>query len=273
MKIIKICSVCLLGIVFLSWNVNLIKSDTQKEQLVQMVTNYGTMLIKLSNDTPLHRDNFIKLVEDRAYDSLLFHRVIESFMIQGGDPESKRAKPGDFLGEGDLEYSVEAEFRSHLFHKKGALATAREDNLDRSSSAMQFFIVQGKVYNDSLLDAVQKRINTMIARHHVINKDTTLFNTYVSAYEKDNMTLFKTLNDSIQSLSENFTDYERYVIPEAHREVYKTIGGTPHLDQNYTVFGEVIEGLAIIDSIAKVPTDDNDRPLKDVKILSVRLVD
>lgn len=272
MKTIRIGVVIVFGVILLSWNSSIIKGASVQEQLVEMTTNYGKMTIKLSDDTPLHRDNFIKLVKSKAYDSLLFHRVIENFMIQGGDPESKHAKSGALLGEGDLEYAIEGEFRPNLFHKKGALATAREDNLDRSSSAMQFFIVQGKVFNDSLLDAVQKRINTLIARHHVINKDTTLFNAFVSAYEKENMNLVKSLNDSIMTLSENYSDYEAYVIPESHRDVYKTIGGTPHLDQNYTVFGEVIDGLEIIDSIAKVRTDENDRPIDDVRILSVRLV-
>lgn len=247
--------------------------DTDDEVKVEMVTNYGKMILTLSNETPLHRDNFLKLIEDKAYDSLLFHRVIENFMIQGGDPDSKYAKPGEMLGEGDLDYSVEAEFRPNLFHKKGALATARSETLDRVSSAMQFFIVQGKVLNDSMLDNYETRINKALARHHVINRDTTLFNAYISAYEADKMKLVERLNDSIQYLSENFTNFDKYVIPEAHREVYKTIGGTPHLDQNYTVFGQVIEGLEVVDSIAKVKTDKWDRPLKNVVIKSVRVVE
>jgi len=246
------------------------KSDDRKK--VKMTTNYGAMTIELYNETPLHRDNFLKLIQDRAYDSLLFHRVIENFMIQGGDPDSKHAKSGALLGNGDLDYDVEAEFRPNLFHKKGALSTAREETLGRVSSAMQFFIVQGKVFNDSLLEYDEGRINKMIARHHVINNDTLLFNAYKNAYENDNMKLLKKLADSIKSLSESYTDFEPYVIPENHREVYKTIGGTPHLDQNYTVFGQVIDGLEVIDSIAKVKTDDNDRPIKNVVIESVRVL-
>ncbi len=239
---------------------------------VKMTTNYGIIVLELSNETPLHRDNFIKLVQDKAYDSLLFHRVIENFMIQGGDPDSKKAKPKELLGLGDLDYAVKAEFRPNLFHKKGALATAREDNLDRSSSAIQFFIVQGKVFNDSTLDRAENRINSMTARYHVINKDTTLFKAFKDAYENDKTKLTMRLNDSITALAEQFTNFERYHIPESHRDVYKTLGGTPHLDQNYTVFGEVIEGLEIVDSIAKVATDNNDRPLKDVRILSVIII-
>ncbi|WP_456442738.1 peptidylprolyl isomerase [Psychroserpens sp.] len=144
--------------------------SVEDKTLVEMTTNYGTMVIELYNETPLHRDNFIKLVNDKAYDNLLFHRVIESFMIQGGDPDSKNAKSGDLLGEGDLEYSVNAEFKPNLFHKKGALSTARSETLGRVSSAMQFFIVQGKVYNDSLLEVSDSRINKMLARHSFLNQ-------------------------------------------------------------------------------------------------------
>jgi len=266
---LKIILTFVIGLILLSYNYKPSNSNSKNRVIVNMSTNYGKMTIELYNETPLHRDNFLNLARNNAYDSLLFHRVIQNFMIQGGDPDSKYAKPKDLLGEGDLEYDVDAEFRPNLFHKKGALSTAREETLGRVSSAMQFFIVQGKVFNDSLLDYDEGRINKMIARHHVINNDTLLFNAYKESYENDNMKRFKTLGDSIRSLSESFTDFERYEIPEAHRDIYKTIGGTPHLDQNYTVFGQVIEGLDVIDSIAKVKTDKNDRPLKNVIINSV----
>lgn len=256
----------IISLFFLSHNS---KSDDRTQ--VEMITNYGTMVFELYNETPLHRDNFIKLINDKAYDSLLFHRVIESFMIQGGDPESRNAKSGDVLGEGDLEYSVAAEMRADLFHRKGALSTAREETLDRVSSAMQFFVVQGKVFNDSLLDVAESRINKMLARHYVLNQpeNASLWKAFQKA--EDDEKKYMVLNDSINALAEKFTNFEAYKIPLEHREVYKTIGGTPHLDQNYTVFGQVIEGLDVIDSIANVKTDTWDRPLKDVRILSVRL--
>ncbi|WCO02960.1 peptidylprolyl isomerase [Psychroserpens ponticola] len=243
----------------------------QDKTIVEMTTNYGTMVIELHNETPLHRDNFIKLVNDKAYDSLLFHRVIETFMIQGGDPDSKNAKLGDFLGEGDLEYSVNAEFKPDLFHKKGALSTARVESLGRVSSAMQFFIVQGKVYNDSLLEVADSRINKMLARHYFLNQpeNEALWTAFKKAEDDENQ--FMILNDSINNMVKYFTDFKTYRIPQTQREVYKTIGGTPHLDQNYTVFGQVIEGLDIIDSMAKVKTDKWDRPVKNVIIKSVRI--
>ncbi|WP_323789647.1 peptidylprolyl isomerase [Psychroserpens sp.] len=248
-------------------------SNPEDRTRVEMHTNYGTMVIELYNETPLHRDNFIKLINDKAYDSLLFHRVIETFMIQGGDPESRHAKPGDMLGEGDLEYSVDAEFRSDLFHKKGALSTARSETLGRVSSAMQFFIVQGKVHNDSLLDVADSRINKMLARHYFLNQPSSkeLWDGLKKAEKNEDFKQYTVLNDSITKKVEGFTDFKTYSIPQTHREVYKTIGGTPHLDQNYTVFGQVIEGLNIIDSIAQVKTDKMDRPKDDVVILSINV--
>lgn len=246
-------------------------SKSEDRTLVEMTTNYGTMVIELYNETPLHRDNFIKLVNDKAYDSLLFHRVIETFMIQGGDPDSRYAKSGAILGEGDLEYKIAAEFKPNLFHKKGALSTAREETLGRVSSAMQFFIVQGKIHNDSLLDVAESRINKMLARHYFLNKPENKALWTAFKKSEDNEKQYTILYDSIIKRVESYTDFERYSIPKSHREIYKTLGGTPHLDQNYTVFGQVIEGLNIIDSIAKVKTDQWDRPLKNVIITSVRI--
>jgi peptidyl-prolyl cis-trans isomerase B (cyclophilin B) len=189
---------------------------------VKVITPHGKMIILLYDETPKHRDNFIKLVKQRFYDSLLFHRVINNFMIQGGDPTSKNALPGDTtLGEGDVGYTVPAELNMKLFHKKGVLAAARDNNPEKASSGCQFYIVQGKKFTDSSLNVVEaKRL--------------------------------------------------KHKIPDAQREVYKHIGGTPHLDQGYTVYGEVIKGLEVIDKIAGEPTDKRDRPLKDMR-MKIRL--
>jgi cyclophilin family peptidyl-prolyl cis-trans isomerase len=185
---------------------------------VKVTTPHGKMIILLYDETPLHRDNFIKLVKKHFYDSLLFHRVIKNFMIQGGDPTSKHALPGDTtLGEGDVGYTIPAEFNMKLFHKKGVLAAARDDNPTKASSGCQFYIVQGKKFTDSTLNIVEtKRL--------------------------------------------------KHKIPEYQREVYKTTGGTPHLDQGYTVFGEVIKGQEVIDKIASEPTDKRDRPVTDMRM-------
>jgi len=195
-----------------------------------MVTDFGVIILRLYDSTPLHRDNFIRLVKSGYYDSILFHRVIKNFMIQAGDPNSKHAQPGEPLGNGGPDYTVPAEFRASLFHKKGVLAAAREsddENPSKASSGSQFYIVQGKKFTDTGLDSVE---------------------TYGLKGRK---------------------------IPAAVREVYKTTGGAPHLDLNYTVFGEVVSGLNIVDSIAASPTstgEDRDRPLKDIKIIKVRLI-
>lgn len=192
-----------------------------KEKLVEMVTNYGTMIIKLSDSTPKHRDNFVKLVKQGFFDSLLFHRVIAGFMIQGGDPNSKYADSTQMLGNGEAPGDmVPAEFKSNLIHKKGALCAARTDNPEKASSNCQFYIVQGKKSDEIELNQIECNV-------------------------RGNNPAF------------SYTD--------AQRKIYSAVGGTPFLDQNYTVFGEVIKGLEVIDKIAAVATDPNDRPLKNVR--------
>ncbi len=212
--------------------ITLLISCKQKEVHVVMETTKGNLELKLYDATPLHRDNFKMLVEEGAYDSLLFHRVIRDFMIQGGDPDSKYAEPGILLGEGDRPYTIPAEFRldEGIFHRRGVLAAAREGddvNPEQRSSAMQFYIVWGKTFDDEGLDNVQKRID-------------------------------------------NYTNGRVKLTPEM-REVYKTVGGMPHLDGQYTVFGEVVSGLDVVDAIQQVPTDTNDRPIEDVRIIRAYL--
>lgn len=193
------------------------QKKSKKDYLVTLKTNYGTMHMVLFDDTPLHKDNFIKLVKKKFFDSLLFHRVIDSFMIQGGDPNSKNAKPGDALGNGGDELGrIPYEFKPNHVHKRGALAAARDGNPEKKSSACQFYIVQGKKFTDDQLSVVASR---------------------------------------------NKMDYTN-----EQRADYIGIGGSPHLDNNYTVFGEVIDNLEVIDTIAKQPRDEANRPLKDVKM-------
>ncbi len=204
----------------------------KSENIVVMETTKGVIELKLYDATPLHRDNFVKLVKEGAYDSLLFHRVIQDFMIQGGDPDSKNVAPGAPLGEGDRPYTVPAEFRldQGIFHRRGVLAAAREGddiNPEQRSSAMQFYIVWGKIFDDEGIENVQKRLDDR-------------------------------------------TGGKVKLTPEMC-EVYKTVGGTPHLDGQYTVFGEVISGLEVVDSIQRVPTDALDRPVEDVRIIKAYL--
>lgn len=192
----------------------------KKDYLVTMTTDFGTMHLLLYNQTPKHKENFIKLTEQKFYDGLLFHRIIQNFMIQGGDPNSRKAQPGERLGNGDVGYKIPAELVPELFHKKGTLAAARDNNPDKASSGCQFYLVQGRVWDDAGLESQMARITQMGG----------------------------------------------HLPTEAQKQVYKTLGGTPHLDGNYTVFGEVIDGLAVVDSIAKQPRNASDRPEKDIRM-------
>jgi cyclophilin family peptidyl-prolyl cis-trans isomerase len=197
-------------------------AQSEQEVHVKIITDFGEMTVKLYNETPQHRDNFIKLVNEGFYDSLLFHRVISGFMVQGGDPKSKGAPAGSALGTGGLDYLVPAEFHQNLYHKKGALAAARQGdqmNPEKKSSACQFYIVQGKKSPPNILKSIEERKNK---------------------------------------------GEVRYKYPEQAFEDYNQIGGAPHLDGDYTVFGEVIEGLEVIDKIAAVEVDGRSRPLSDV---------
>lgn len=250
-------------------------SQTFSKETILISTSFGNMKIKLFNETPQHRDNFLKLVKEHFYDSLLFHRVIEGFMIQGGDPDSKHAEPAKFLGDGDLKYTIPAEFVPSLCHKKGMLCAARNGddvNPEKASSACQFYIVQGKVRTDEDLASYEKRINkTLITKlkEDVLNKQenaTLKEKIYVAKKDQNNdslMVYFKSLNKLVD---EEFVKVAHYSFPPEHRTIYKTIGGTPHLDSQYTIFGEVIEDLEVIDKIAAVGKNKDDRPLIDIRM-------
>jgi cyclophilin family peptidyl-prolyl cis-trans isomerase len=213
---------------FAQQDIKLRKKDRRKDIL--LLTDSGSILLRLSDSTPLHRDNFLKLVKQGFYDSVLFHRVIQNFMIQSGDPSSKHAKKDDHLGEGGPSYRIPAEFRVSLFHKRGVLAAARlgdDENPKKESSGSQFYIVQGRKFTAAGLDSVE---------------------TFRLKGRK---------------------------IPNEQRLVYETTGGSPHLDQSYTVFGEVVTGMEVVDQIAATQTsgrEEGDRPLQDIHIIKASLV-
>ena len=237
--------------------------------IVLIETTFGNIKVRLYNETPLHRGNFLKLVGEHFYDSLLFHRVINRFMIQGGDPDSKNA-PAEILGEGDVGYSIPAEFNPKIFHKRGALAAARngdEENPEQSSSGCQFYIVHGKIFTDSLLGTVEKRITKSKAYNKVIrNKDNKVLFDQLALHRKNGIVdSIKNTKAKIDLLTEaELVNIVPYKFSEEQRKVYTTIGGTPHLDGSYTVFGEVVEGMEIVDKIAAVSTNKSDRPLTNV---------
>lgn len=249
-------------------------TDANKRKAIELITNYGTIVFELYNETPKHRDNIIKITNEGKYNGVLFHRVINNFMIQTGDPDSVNASSEDALGEGDLDYMVDEEINTQFFHKKGAIGAARDNNPERASSAMQFYIVQGGVRTDSVIDGYQKRINNWLAQHYV-KKDSNyqpLLDELNKAMEARDRNRYSKISDSISKVAEMNNLFTKYIIPDAHREVYKSIGGTPHLDQSYTVFGEVIQGLDIVDSIANVKTGKGDRPVNDVRIITARVL-
>jgi cyclophilin family peptidyl-prolyl cis-trans isomerase len=257
----------MLGILFLL--VSSKPQDTNPDKLVLIKTRFGDMKVKLYNETPLHRDNFLKLAGERFYNELLFHRVIKNFMIQGGDPDSKGARPGKQLGGGDLGYLIPAEFNTGLIHKKGALAAARtgdEVNPEKKSSASQFYIVQGKTWTDEMLNQyeVKRKQQAIKVESDKLMKVWHSELKRLQREEKNDTLTFKL--DSLRLEAEKNANLPALTLDSLTREIYKTLGGTPHLDGGYTVFGEVVEGLAIIDSIANVTTERGDRPVEDVKM-------
>jgi len=239
---------------------------------ILMKTTLGDIKLILYDSTPLHRDNFIKLVNSGFYDGISFHRVINSFMIQAGDPSTRTANLPS--GADSLNtYTIPAEFRSEYFHKKGALAAARqgnEINPGMRSSGTQFYLVQGKKLTDYELDQIEKQVSNNIKQAmfikflHQVSDSARLKNIQLTEGE---------IQEKASSLLFDYlTTNKDFKIPEAHRSVYKALGGVPRLDATYTVFGEVTEGLDVIDRIAAVNTDAGDRPLTDIKILKMKIV-
>lgn len=249
------------------------KTHMEKDNatLVRLETTLGNITVKLYNETPGHRDNFIKLVKEGAYDSTLFHRVIRSFMVQAGDPESKHASDTATLGNGDVGYTLPAEFNPTLFHKKGALAAARQGddvNPEKASSGCQFYIVTGKKFSQAQLINMENQINearldtafNILARKHM----KEIFKMRKAG---DNEGLLE-LQDSLEAQARAEVAKEpRFKFSKQQIDAYTTLGGAPHLDGNYTVFGEVVDGMDIVDKIESVKTNRADRPVTDVRIL------
>ena len=232
---------------------------------VKIETTLGDITVRLYDETPIHRDNFVKLVKEGYYDGTLFHRVIKDFMIQGGDPDSKGAPAGKMLGVGGPDYTLEAEIKDNLYHKRGALAAARqgdEVNPERRSSGSQFYIVWGQVYKENQLNQLGKQIR--------MQKVQDAFNTLAKARREEIMQMRRERNRAgLQELQDQLiAEAENKVgkqgLTDEQMQLYSTVGGTPHLDGQYTVFGEVEEGLNVVEQIQNTATGRADRPTNDI---------
>ena len=251
--------------------------DMNEETKLKIETTAGDIIVKLYNETPKHRENFIKLAQNGTYEGTLFHRVIKDFMIQAGDPDSKDAPKGKMLGAGDVGYTIPAEFvYPKYFHKRGALSAARQGdqvNPEKASSGCQFYIVTGKVYGDSTLLDMEAQMNNM--------RFNNAFNALAAKHAKeiykmrrnnDQEGLMNLQDSLIAQVEKQMAGQPEFRFTPEQVKAYTTVGGTPHLDGEYTVFGEVVEGMDVVDKIQQVKTDRNDRPEEDVKIKKVEVL-
>ncbi len=249
--------------------------ENEKRTLVKLETTMGNIIVALYNETPKHRDNFIKLVKEGVYDSTLFHRVIKQFMIQAGDPDSKNASDTAMLGSGDVGYTIPAEFNPKFFHKKGVLAAARQGddvNPEKASSGCQFYIVTGRKFTEPQLLGMENKINEQheealfdsLARQHM--KEI-----YKMRKAGDNAGLLE-LQDTLEAQARELADKEeKFRFTPEQIKAYSTVGGAPHLDGSYTVFGEVTEGMEVVENIEIAKTNRADRPVENIRILKASI--
>nr|WP_320117734.1 peptidylprolyl isomerase [uncultured Marinifilum sp.] len=241
----------------------------KKNRIVEIETEFGLMKVKLYDETPKHRDNFLKLAYADYFNGTLFHRVIDGFMIQGGDPDSKAAKTGQRLGEGGPGYQIDAEIRPELFHKRGVIAAAREGddvNPEKKSAGSQFYLAQGTVYTKGALDTLVMKINSKLKSKIFNIKQKENAEAIMKLQAEGEIEKMTELVDKIQTQVDSLYEISKKTLSPEQINAYTSVGGIPHLDGNYTVFGELIDGMEIIDSIAKLEKDDFDRPLKDISM-------
>ena len=253
-------------------------AEKAPETIVLMHTTKGDIKLKLYNETPRHRDNFIQLVKDGQYEGLLFHRVIKDFMIQGGDVTSKNAPMNKSLGAGDLGYTIPAEFvYPKYFHKKGALCAARtgdEVNPEKASSASQFYIVTGKVYKESDLKQIEKQLENALKQSIFARLQAEYRPKIMELYRSGNKEELAILRDTLIGKTELEAERRKdeTKLTEEQKKTYTTIGGVPFLDNQYTVYGEVVEGLETVDTIQNAKTNKQDRPTENIAITSVEIL-
>ena len=266
MKLIVLLLIAFVGVGISCSNA---KQRNEKD-LVVISTDFGEIKLKLYDDTPEHKQNFLKLIDEGYYDGTLFHRVMEKFMIQGGDPDSKNAAPGSRLGGGNPGYTIPAEILPQHFHKKGALAAARRggpSNPEKRSSGSQFYIVQGEVFTPGKLDTMEMMRNSR-AKNEFLQEKFEEAKPKLDEFRKNNdQDGFNIFVAELRASADSaWTDQPKFSFNDEQREAYTTVGGYPSLDGEYTVFGEVVEGLDVLDKIAAVETDQYDRPKTDIKM-------
>ena len=249
--------------------------ENEKRTLVKLETTMGNITVALYNETPKHRDNFIKLVKEGVYDSTLFHRVIKQFMIQAGDPDSKNASDTAMLGSGDVGYTIPAEFNPKFFHKKGVLAAARQGddvNPEKASSGCQFYIVTGRKFTEPQLLGMENKINEQ--------REESLFDSLARQHMQEIYKMRKTgdnaglleLQDTLEAQARELADKEeKFRFTPEQIKAYSTVGGAPHLDGSYTVFGEVTEGMEVVENIEIAKTNRADRPIENIRILKASI--
>lgn len=244
---------------------------------VEISTTMGDITVMLYGDTPKHRDNFVKLAKEGFYDGTLFHRVINEFMVQAGDPDSKTAKPGQQLGSGDPGYTIEAEIKypAH-FHKRGALAAARtgdQVNPERRSSGSQFYIVTGKAYGEQQLGQLEQQLTQMQMQGIFQQLAGERRAQIIDMQQKGDQAGLMKLQEELIAMAQQKASENSVKLTDEQRKAYSTVGGAPHLDNQYTVFGEVLSGMDVVAKIEKVETDRADRPKEDVKIISMKVLE
>ena len=252
------------------------KGKTEKMTKVKLETSLGDIVVELYNETPQHRDNFIKLVKEGYYDGVLFHRVIKDFMIQTGDGNSKTAGPDAMLGDGDPGYTIEAEFvYPKYFHKRGALAAARtadQVNPERRSSGSQFYIVTGKIYGSDELKMMTERMAEM-KKQEIFRRLITENRAKIEEMQQSqDMAGLQAMQNELVQKTEAEAAENPFTMTDEQINAYTSVGGTPHLDGQYTVFGEVIEGMDVVDIIQNTTTGRADRPTVDIKIVKASIV-
>lgn len=265
----------LLSTAFLCLLLTACAQDKKGEYVVTIKTSYGDMVAILYNETPKHKENFIKLANSKFYDSLLFHRVMNEFMIQGGDPESKKAVAGQSLGSGNPGYTIEAEFRPTLFHERGSLAAARTPdagNPTKASSGSQFYIVQGKKYTTEEIDQFEESLRnnkkSQYLREIIMSPKYTGLLTQIQEHQRaqDGAWLNEFFEKSDTLIVKEKPGYKPFAFTPEQKTVYTTVGGTPFLDGEYTVFGKVIKGMEVVDKITAVAKDAQNRPNEDIRM-------